>query len=238
MSTAAARSSRRPAAAGRTDPGPGVWITLAAALLAVAAVVAWWLGWLSFGTDPRVAEIQRMQEEAQRQFSANGGPSTVVEAMAAVTTMNTIRAQVEALPPHLREQVERRGSSMFQSAMRARIDAYYQAPPEQRQAILDRQIDQEEAMGKAFEAARSVAGALGAGQSSSGQSSPGGSSAAGGGGGPPGAPRRSGNEEDRNRRVKSIIDRTTPEQRSQWVEYRRAMDERRAQRGLPPGWGR
>lgn len=232
MSTAAARSARTTAKGDGTRVGPGAWVAVAAVLLVIAAVVAWWLGWLSFGTDPRVVEIQRMQEEAQRQFTANGGPSTVVEAMAAVTTMNTIRAQVEALPPHLREQAERRGAGMFQSAMRARIDAYYQAPPAQRQAILDRQIDQEESMGKAFEAARSVAGVLGAGQSSSGTSAP------PSGGGPPGGPRRSGNEEDRNRRIKSIIDRTTPEQRAQWVEYRRAMDERRAQRGLPPGWGR
>jgi len=213
-----------------------VWAVAAAVLLLLAAILAWWFGWLSFRTDPRVVEIQQMQEEAQQQFSANGGPATVTDAMAAVTTMNTIRAKVEALPPHLREQVERRGAGMFQSAMRARIDAYYQAPPTQRQAIIDRQIDQEEAMSKAFEAARSVAGAFGGGATASGSSAPtsGGTS---GGGGPPGGPRRSGNEDDRNRRIKSIIDRTTPEQRAQWVEYRRAMDERRAQRGLPPGWG-
>jgi len=225
MSTAAARSSRRPAAAGRTDPGPGVWITLAAALLAVAAVVAWWLGWLSFGTDPRVAEIQRMQEEAQRQFSANGGPSTVVEAMAAVTTMNTIRAQVEALPPHLREQVERRGSSMFQSAMRARIDAYYQAPPEQRQAILDRQIDQEEIMRKAFEAGRAVANAAGGGGGSGG--------GGGGGGGPP----RNGSQDDRNRWRKNMIDRSTPQQRARFNEFFGAMERRMQERGMQPGGG-
>jgi hypothetical protein len=35
-----------------------------------------------------------------------------------------------------------------------------------------------------------------------------------------------------------MIDSTTPEQRSRYVEYRRAMDERREQRGLPSGWGR
>jgi hypothetical protein len=203
-------------------------------LLLLAAILAWWLGWLSFGTDPRVVEIQQLQEEAQKQFTANGGPSTVTAAMAAVTSMNTIRAKVEALPPHLREQVERRGAGMFQSAMRARIDEYYQAPPAQRQAILDRQIDQEEAMSKAFEAARSVAGAFGGGGTTSGSSAP----ASGGGTGGGGPPRRSGNEDDRNRRIKSIIDRTTPEQRAQWVEHRRAIDERRAQRGLPPGWGR
>lgn len=237
------KAARSPASRSTDDgsaAGPVVWAIGAAVLLLGAAMLAWWLGWLSFGTDPRVVEIQQLQEEAQKQFSANGGPSTVTAAMAAVTSMNTIRAKVEALPPHLREQVERRGAGMFQSAMRARIDEYYQAPPAQRQAILDKQIDQEEAMSKAFEAARSVAGAFGGGgATASGSAAPAGGGGAGSGG-PPGSggPRRSGNEDDRNRRIKSIIDRTTPEQRAQWVEHRRAIDERRAQRGLPPGWGR
>ncbi len=234
MSRPAVRSSASRSPADGSGAGPVVWAIGAAMLLLLAAILAWWLGWLSFGTDPRVVEIQQLQEEAQKQFSANGGPSTVTAAMAAVTSMNTIRAKVEALPPHLREQVERRGAGMFQSAMRARIDEYYQAPPAQRQAILDKQIDQEEAMSKAFEAVRSVAGAFGGGGTTSGSSAP----ASGGGTGGAGPPRRSGNEDDRNRRIKSIIDRTTPEQRAQWVEHRRAIDERRAQRGLPPGWGR
>lgn len=231
MSRTATRSPASRSTADGSGAGPVVWAIGAAMLLLLTAILAWWLGWLSFGTDPRVVEIEQLQEEAQKQFSANGGPSTITAAMAAVTSMNTIRAKVEALPPHLREQVERRGAGMFQSAMRARIDEYYQAPPAQRQVILDKQIDQEEAMSKAFEAARSVAGAFGGGGTTSGSSAP-------GGGGPPGGPRRSGNEDDRNRRIKSIIDRTTPEQRAQWVEHRRAIDERRAQRGLPPGWGR
>ena len=47
-----------------------------------------------------------------------------------------------------------------------------------------------------------------------------------------------GSEEDRNKWRKSMIDRTTPEQRARYVEYRRVMDERREQRGLPSGWGR
>ncbi|NDC54513.1 MAG: hypothetical protein EBZ74_09555, partial [Planctomycetia bacterium] len=53
------------------------------------------------------------------------------------------------------------------------------------------------------------------------------------GGGPPGGPPRGGTEEDRNRWRKQIIDTTTPEQRAQYVEYRRAMDQRRKELGLP-----
>ena len=256
MSTAAVRSSRAAQASSRSDEKPawGFWLAVLAGIAVLAVLVAWLLGWISFSTDPRVAEIQKMQEEARTQFAEGGGPRSVAEATAAVTAMNTIRAKVEALPPHLRPQVERQGSSVFRSAMRARIDSYFTAPPEKRKAELDRQIDQEEMMRKAFEAGRAVAGMFGggqpAGQSGAGQGAAGqgnaGQSGAGqggqqaaqaSGGRSGGGPPQSGSEEDRNRWRKSIIDSTTPEQRARYVEYRRAMDERREQRGLQ-SWGR
>jgi hypothetical protein len=256
MSTAAVRASRAAQLSGRDDEkaGRGFWLAVLGGIAALALLVAWLLGWISFGTDPRVAEIQKLQEEARTQFAEGGGPTTIAEATAAVTAMNTIRAKVEALPPNLRPQVERQGSSVFRTAMRARIDTYFTTPPEKRKAELDRQIDQEEMMRKAFEAGRTVAGMFGggaaaggqpagqggAGQGASGQTGggAGGTGGPGGGGRPGGGPPQSGSEEDRNRWRKSMIDSTTPEQRSRYVEYRRAMEERREQRGLPSGWGR
>ena len=241
MSTAAVRSSRAAQSPSRSDEKSawGFWLAVVAGVAVLAVLVAWFLGWISFGTDPRVAEIQKMQEEARAQFAEGGGPRTVVEATAAVTAMNTIRAKVEALPPHLRPQVERQGGSVFRTAMRARIDSYFTAPPEKRKAELDRQIDQEEMMRKAFEAGRAVAGMFGGGQSGGQQASQGGAAQGGqqAGGSRPGGPPQGGSEEDRNRWRKSMIDSTTPEQRARYVEYRRAMDERREQRGLPT-WGR
>lgn len=246
MSTAAVRSSRAAQSPSRSDEKSawGFWLAVLAGVAVLAVLVAWLLGWISFGTDPRVAEIQKMQEEARAQFAEGGGPRTVADATAAVTAMNTIRAKVDALPPHLRPQVERQGGSVFRTAMRARIDSYFTAPPEKRKAELDRQIDQEEMMRKAFEAGRAVAGMFGGGQSGGQQASQGGAgqggAAQGGqqaGGSRPGGPPQGGSEEDRNRWRKSMIDSTTPEQRARYVEYRRAMDERREQRGLPT-WGR
>lgn len=237
MSTATWRSSSpgRAAMADGDRPGRTLWILAALILALLAFVVAWFLGWISFGTDPRVAEIRRLKEEARTRFAENGGPRTLAEATEAVTAMNTIRAKVEGLPPHLRPQVERAGGSMFRSAMRARIDAYFALPPEKRKAELDRQIDQEEMMRKAFEAGSAIAGAFGAG-GAAGQTpvQAGGGPPPGPPGGPPGG-RGGGTEDDRNRFRKSIIDRTTPEQRARFVEYRRAIDERREQRGLPSG---
>ena len=247
MSTAAIRSSRTARVPTREAGASnrGLWVAVIAGLVLLALIAAWFLGWISFVTDPRVAEIQQLQQEAQKQFGEGGGPKTIAEATAAVTAMNTIRTTVEALPPHLRPQVERGGGSMFRSAFRARIDSYFAAAPEKRQAELDRQIDQEEMMRKAFDAGRAIAGVFGGGQGSQatggtaqGGTTPGGTS----GGGPP-APTGSSSsgsssEERSNKWRKSMIDRTTPEQRSRYVEYRRAMDERREQRGLPGGWGR
>jgi len=246
MSTAAVRSSRAAQSPSRSDEKSawGFWLAVLAGVAVLAVLVAWFLGWISFGTDPRVAEIQKMQEEARAQFAEGGGPRTVADATAAVTAMNTIRAKVDALPPHLRPQVERQGGSVFRTAMRARIDSYFTAPPEKRKAELDRQIDQEEMMRKAFEAGRAVAGMFGGGQSGGQQASQGGAAQGGAaqggqqaGGSRPGGPPQGGSEEDRNRWRKSMIDSTTPEQRARYVEYRRAMDERREQRGLPT-WGR
>ena len=248
MSTAAIRSSRTARVPTREAGASnrGLWVAVIAGLVLLALIAAWFLGWISFVTDPRVAEIQQLQQEAQKQFGEGGGPKTIAEATAAVTAMNTIRTKVEALPPHLRPQVEREGGSMFRSAFRARIDSYFAAAPEKRQAELDRQIDQEEMMRKAFDAGRAIAGVFGGGQGSQaaggtaqGGTTPGGTS----GGGPPaptGSSSSSGSssEERSNKWRKSMIDRTTPEQRSRYVEYRRAMDERREQRGLPGGWGR
>ena len=247
MSTAAIRSSRTARVPTREAGASnrGLWVAVIAGLVLLALIAAWFLGWISFVTDPRVAEIQQLQQEAQKQFGEGGGPKTIAEATAAVTAMNTIRTKVEALPPHLRPLVEREGGRMFRSAFRARIDSYFAAAPEKRQAELDRQIDQEEMMRKAFDAGRAIAGVFGGGQGSQatggtaqGGTTPGGTS----GGGPP-APTGSSSsgsssEERSNKWRKSMIDRTTPEQRSRYVEYRRAMDERREQRGLPGGWGR
>jgi len=230
--SAGSRARRRGSAGGdeRSGHRAAVWAILAV-LAVVALLVAWLMGWLRFGTDPRVAEILAMQEEAREAFTAGGGPSSIAEAGAAFAAMGRIREKVEALPPDLRPQVERSGAGMFRNAMRARIDSYFATPPEQRQAALDRHIDQEEMLRKASELARAVTGGGqgGGGNDRAGAAANGGRSGAGGGG----SSQRS--EDGRNNWRKRLIDRTTPEQRARYVEYRRAIEKRRADRGMTPG---
>jgi len=233
MSTASIRASRSPVAANDESTNRvGKWIGAIVILAGLAFLVAWLGGWIRFTTDPRVAEIQKLQEEARQKFAANGGPQTLAEATDAVTAMATIRQKTEALPERLRPQVERSGGSMFRSAMRQRIDSYFALPAAKRQAELDRQIKQEEMMRNAFETASKVAGFFGGGPPGGGDRG----GPPGGGGGPPGGgPPTGGSQEGVNKWRKQIIDSTTPEQRARYVEYRRAMDQRRKELGLPSG---
>jgi len=241
MATATLRSSRLPPSSDDQASTPALkWLAGVALLALLAFLIAWLGGWIRFTTDPRVVEIRKLQDEARQKFAANGGPQTLAEATEAVTAMATIRQKVEALPPHLKPQAERSGSSVFRSAMRQRIDAYFTLPPAQRQAELDRQIKQEEMMRKAFETAGKVAGFFGGGPPGGGQATgpgaQGGQGSGQGGGGPPGGgPPQGASQDASNKWRTGIIDSTTPEQRARYVEYRRAMDQRRKELGMPSG---
>jgi hypothetical protein len=231
----------------------GRWALIMLALALLTFLVAWLLGYVRLTTDPRVAEIQKLQAEAQKQFMANGGPQTLDEAKAAVAAMGQIREKIEALPENMRREAGRQGGNVFRNTMQTRINAYFSLPADQRQAELDRQIKQEEMFRKAWESSRPAGGGQGGpprgmagnggpggggGPSASGGGAGGGPGGPGGGGGPSGGgpggrggPPRGGSEEDRNRWRKNMIDSTTPEQRARYVEYRRAMEARREQLG-------
>jgi hypothetical protein len=227
MSTAAIRSRSGTAADAGRSSGIGRWLASIAVLGALGLLMAWWLGWFGAAVDPRVAEIQTMRQELAAKYPNGAGPANLAEATAMATAMYGIRRKIEALPENLRPQAERGGGSMFRTAMRARIDAYFTAPPAQRDAVLDRQIDEMEIMRKAFEAAEKVTTALGGGGANAAPAPP------------PGGPPRSTNEEERNKFRKGIIDRTSPAERARYVEYWRAVGERREKRGMPPSpWGR
>ena len=234
MSTASIRSSSLSAAGSdNRSSGAAMWWTFAAILLALLAFcLAWFFGWIRFTTDPRVLEIRALQDEAREKFVASGGPANLVQATETVIAMGQIRQKVQSLPKDLRSQVESSGSNMFRSTMRARIDGYFALPPEKRQAELDRQIKQEDMMRKAFETAGAVLGAFGGGGNANGGGTGRGTDQQAGASAP-GGPPRGGSEEGRNNWRKNMIDRTTPEQRARYVEYRRSMEDRRTQLGLP-----
>lgn len=234
------RGGGKAASSAGTGRSPLVWLWVLAGLALVCLLVAWLLGWVRFSTDPRVKEVLALQAEAQQKFAANGGPRTVEEATEAFAAMGRVREKIEALPEHLRPQVMEARGGMFRTAFRQRIDDYFKAPPTERRAVLDQQIDQEEMFRKAMQASGGPMGGFGGGPPGGGP--PGGGPGAqggpppGGGPGGPGGP--PGGDEARNRWMKGIIDSTSPEQRARFTEHRRAMEERRRERGLPTGWPR
>lgn len=227
--------SRRADAEGSGRTGLVVLVGIAAAL---GLLAAWWFGWLRGPVDPRVVEIRKLRDEVAEKYQANGGPSTPAEATAMLESMDDIQRRIDELPENLQEQAR---SGRMRSAFSAPIDRYFATAPDKRIAELDRQIDREMMMEKVYESRRG-GGAGGGGGGSGGGTGGGAGSGSGGGGGASGrgpGGRRSGTEEDRNRFRKSILDRTTPAQRARYVEHRRAMEERRQQRGLPASpWGR
>lgn len=185
-----------------------------------------------YSNDPQVVEIREIQEEARKRYLSNGGPSTEAEARAFVQSMEQVRKKMEGLPSDARRELYRGGGNVFYSSMRQRIDDYFSASPAERQRVLDQHIRQSDLMSNAFSEARAARAATESSengsaredQSKNGQSN----------GRSSWASRPQG---DRNEWFKDrILDRTTPEQRAKFVEYRRAASERREDLGLPAGW--
>ncbi len=239
------------------------WAGLLALLLLIGFGVAWGGGWIRLTTDPRVLEVQKMQADIQAKFLANGGPTTEAEATAFVAAMGQVREKREELPRELRRQADEGGRRAFMNSMRANMNAYFQAAPSERQAVIMKQIKQQELMRKAFTQAGGGRGGPGGGgpggpPGGGGPGGPGGGGPGGGGpggGGPggggtggggtgaqgggrggPGGGQTAGTPGGGGTDWrKRMIDNTSPAQRAQYTEYRRVMDETRAKLGLPTG---
>lgn len=190
--------------------------------------------WLAgfFSLDPDVREIRGLVDEqiVELQRVARNEVPLSYESPGFGAVLDRVRD----LPPEVRRAAGREVGRLFEARERAEMESFFNMPPERRQAELDRRIQAEEARRKAREAERARRTAERPAQA--------GPQAGGGGGGPPGAPPgrrgRSSTEDERNARSKASIDRSSPAARARRTEYRRAMDERRTQLGLPAQGGR
>ena len=162
---------------------------------------------------------------------ASGGPKTFVEAAAGIAAMAQIRQKMDVLPAHLRPAAEKSGQDLVAMYFRGQMNAYFSKPPDQRRAELDRQIRQFEMLRKAWEASNAMMNMV-RGAAPSGTTAAGGQQASQSGGQQQAAQRPANTEANRIRSRKDMIDRTSPVQRAQFDEYRRAMEERRKQLGL------
>lgn len=200
-------------------------------LVALLALLGLWLGGGFSSVPPEVREIRQMVDGQIEQLRQAGRNELPLEAAAG--GFDAVRDRLRDLPPALRQQAGREVGRLFAARERAELDSFFNLPPERRPAELDRRIRAEEERRKAREAERARREQQPPQQQAAGQ---GGGGAAPAGGPPAGQPRgRSTTEEDRNARSKSRIDNSSPQERARRTEYRRAIDDRRKQLGLPTG---
>jgi len=215
----------------------------------VVGLILWFLGF--FSTPKEVLDIRAMVDEQIGQLqkvARNEAPLTYDTA-----NFRQNWDRVRDMPPAVRDQVRNEMERLFRAREKAERQSYFATPPQERQKELDRRIQAEQARRQARQQQRgNQNGGNGpnGGQAQGGPGGRGGNARGGQGRGGAGggttqagaaAPRgggRGGSEDARNARSKQRIDATSPEDRAQSVEYRRAMDARRQQLGLSPGRGR
>jgi uncharacterized membrane protein YgcG len=198
-----------------------------------------------FSAPPAVAEIKQLVDQQVVEYNrvARG------EVPYGTPSSSAIFEKMRDMPREYREQIGPQMGRLWEARERAEMASYFAMPPEKRQAELDRRIKADEDRRKAWQAEREKrdqqrsasgqqaggGGGRGPGGGGGGPGAGGGGPGGGGGGPGGGSSRGGGTEEARNERSKRRIDQSSPEQRAQQTEYRRAMEERRTQLGLPTG---
>jgi hypothetical protein len=125
---------------------------------------------------------------------------------------DSYRQRMEGLTDAQRDAL-RGDRGQWQQFAQQRMDEFFQLPPDQRRQRMDEMIDRMEQRAK--ERAQNP-------------------NAARGGRGGDGNRGRNMTEAQRDQRRKERLDRTSPKMRAQFTEFGRQLNERRAQRGLPP----
>ena len=219
----------------------------------LALLFLWFSGWSS--TPKEVLEIRAMVNEQIVQLqkvARNEAPMTYDNA-----GFRENFSRMREMPPEMREQVRGEMERLFRAREKAELKSYFSLPPQERQSELDRRIKEQESRRQAWQQRGNQNGGPGGnrgpGQGGPGQGGNGGGQpraggpggapqAAGGPGGPGGGPGgpggpggRGGSEDERNARRKQRLDASSPDDRAQSTEYRRAMEARRQQLGLSPG---
>ena len=183
-------------------------IAVAVLLVIGASLWAMWAG----GIDPEVAKAQRLRAQL------TGAETEGMTDQQRREAWGQLREQMRRLSPEQRQRLWGESGGGFRQRMQQQVDDFFDLPSEQRAAHLDKQIDTMEARRAQFA------------QRGGRQGGPGGRRFQGelrGG-------RTYRSADERNQLHKRRLDGTTPENRAKWSEYRRQLEDRRRQRGLPP----
>jgi hypothetical protein len=183
-----------------------------------ALVLLLLLGGLAWAVrpDPHLSRAKELQKELFSPAAKNLSPE---ERKARFTEY---REQVK----HLNADQKWELSAPMREKQKAEMDRYFAMSPKEKTKYLDEQIDRSEKFRKEREQKQKTA--PGAGGFGGG---PGGNKAGGPGGGPGGRPPSS--PEEIEKRRKQFLERTTPEERARADQFRKEMNDRRRQRGLP-----
>lgn len=233
---------------GSAVSGSRKWLGRSAAAvttIALIALLAFWL-WGGLSTPPEVLKVRSLvdQQIAQLDRVARNEVPLSFDG----SGMREVFGQMREMPEEVRRQAGREIGRLFEARERAEVASYFNTPPEQRLAELDRRIKAEQERRKAWQAEREARGDTAQGPGGGGPpGGPGRGGPPGMAGGPPGGPGRGGppggggpggrprSEDARNERSKQRLDATSPGERAQREEYRRAMNERREKLGIPDG---
>lgn len=210
-------------------------------LLLLAFPTLWACG---FFTAPQaVMEVRQLVDAQVAEFSRVARGEVPYGAAPA---SGAVYERMRELPRAYREQVGQDMGRLWEARERAETGSYFALPAAEREAELDRRIKAEEERRQRWQAEReqrerqraaeSRQAGVTAGRGGGGQPNAGGGRGPGGGGGGPGGAANA--DQARLERGKRRLDGTTPEERAQQAEYRRALEERRAKLGITSGGGR
>jgi hypothetical protein len=182
--------------------------TIGVVVILVLAAATWAFGLLG-GTDPAVAKLQAMADQA---FDAN-----LTEAQQD-QMRDQFRQQVQALTPEQRDAFFDANRSRWMERAEQRMDQFFAMSQQDQQKRLDEILNRmsQPRQNRGPEAGRGDRG----------------------GGGDRGGWRNM-TEAQREERSKRRLDQTSPKMRAQFSEFRKRLTERAKERGMPepPGWG-
>jgi hypothetical protein len=183
-------------------------------LLAFLFLLLLGLGWWAVRPDPQVARARELQREL---FAKRPSGPPTEERKAKLKEFRDVMGTLSG------DQKRELFEPMRQKAQED-FDRYFTLGPQEKAAYMDRLIDRSEKMRKDRDQ-RAKAGGKGGQGGTTGFRPPGGSG------------KGSQNPDQIEERKKKRLDSSTPEDRAKRDQFRRDLEARRKQRGLPPGGG-
>jgi hypothetical protein len=203
------------------------WISLVLAILGGAFGVAWATGYLGGPeADPQVTAIEEKMTQLR-------GQDNTLSREQRDAARGEIRQQVESLSPEQREQLFSARREQFEQQMDQRLNEFFALPKEERKTALDKMIDEMEQRRREWQQRGGPGNQQGqAGDRPNrgpGDRPPGDRPTGDGASGRRGAR----TDAERTERMKQRLDSTSAETRAKRSEFRRLLNERRKERGLP-----